>query len=346
MQKLYTRFINILPGFLFALIIAWISKFIEELLPIHLIGASVIALFIGMGINAFLPENKILGDGLKFTSKKILKLAIILLGASLSISTILSVGKLSILVMLFTLLTCFGGGYYIGRMLGINWKLSNLISAGTGICGGSAIAAIAPVIDAKDKDIAYAMSATFLFDMAMIIMFPIFGDLMGLSDMAYGLWAGTAVNDTSSVVAAGYAYSEQAGDFAMMVKLTRTLSIIPTVLVFAFVNIHVKRQKEAGNIDIAKETSSIKFSSLFPWFIIGFVVLAVLNSSGLIPTALSEALKELSKFLMIAALAAIGLNTSFKDMKKAGISPMIHGFIISALVVIVAIAVEYFMGIV
>ncbi len=132
----------------------------------------------------------------------------------------------------------------------------------------------------------------------------------------------------------------------MMVKLTRTLSIIPTVLVFTFVNIHVKRQKETGNTDIAKETASIKFSSLFPWFIIGFVVLAILNSSGLIPTALSEALKELSKFLMIAALAAIGLNTSFKDMKKAGISPMIHGFIISALVVIVAIAVEYFMGIV
>ncbi len=346
MQKLYTGFITILPGFLFALIIAWISKFIEELLPIHLIGASVIALFIGMGINAFLPENKLLNEGLKFTSKKILKLAIILLGASLSISTILSIGKMSILVMLFTLLTCFGGGYYIGRMLGINWKLSNLISAGTGICGGSAIAAIAPVIDAKDKDIAYAMSATFLFDMAMIIMFPILGDFMGLSDMAYGLWAGTAVNDTSSVVAAGYAYSENAGDFAMMVKLTRTLSIIPTVLVFAFINIHVKRQKEAGNTDIAKEAASIKFSSLFPWFIVGFVVLAILNSSGFIPVTLSETLKELSKFLMIAALAAIGLNTSFKDMKKAGISPMIHGFIISALVVIVAIAVEYFMGIV
>jgi len=346
MQKLYTGLINILPGFLFALVIAWISRFIEELLPIHLIGASVIALFIGMGINALLPENKILGAGLKFTSKKILKLAIILLGASLSISTILSVGKMSIMVMLFTLFTCFGGGYYIGKMLGINWKLSNLISAGTGICGGSAIAAIAPVIDAKDRDIAYAMSATFLFDMAMIILFPIFGDLMGLSDMAYGLWTGTAVNDTSSVVAAGYAYSERAGDFAMMVKLTRTLSIIPTVLVFAFVNIHVKRQAKAGSADISKESTPIKFSSLFPWFIAGFVLLAVLNSSGLIPAALSEALKELSKFLMIAALAAIGLNTSFKDMKKSGIAPMVHGFIISALVVIVAIMVEYFMGIV
>ena len=135
--------------------------------------------------------------------------------------------------MLFTLATCFGVGYFIGKALGRNWKMSNLISAGTGICGGSAIAAIAPVIDATDVDVAYGMSATFLFDMAMIVLFPILGRWLGLSDAAYGLWAGTAVNDTSSVVAAGYAFSEQAGDFATMVKLTRTLAIIPTVLSFA-----------------------------------------------------------------------------------------------------------------
>lgn len=112
-----------------------------------------------------------------------LKLAIILLGASLSIGTILQVGKLSLAVMLFTLLTCFGGGYFIGRALGLNWKLSNLISAGTGICGGSAIAAIAPVIDAEDSDIAYAMSATFIFDMAMIVLFPIMGHAL-----AFRIW--------------------------------------------------------------------------------------------------------------------------------------------------------------
>ena len=108
----------------------------------------------------------------------------------------------------------------MGKALGLNWKLSNLISAGTGICGGSAIAAIAPAVNARDRDIAYAMSATFLFDMAMILLFPIMGRAMGLSDMAYGLWSGTAVNDTSSVVAAGYAFSEAAGDFATMVHHT------------------------------------------------------------------------------------------------------------------------------
>lgn len=340
MKGIFENIIKIIPGFIISLIIAFVAKFIESLLPVHIIGASVIALFIGMIINSFW-KPKWLFAGLKFTSKKVLKFAIILLGASLSINVILNVGKLSLMVMFFTLLTCFGGGYFIGKTLGLNWKLSNLISAGTGICGGSAIAAIAPVIDAKDSDIAYAMSATFLFDMAMIVLFPIMGRMLGLSDMAYGLWAGTAVNDTSSVVAAGYAYSEAAGDFATMVKLTRTLSIIPTVLVFTFINLRLKKKN-----NLAKDQKKLNVWGLFPWFIVGFIGLAIVNSIGLIPTEISSAAKDISKFLMVAALAAIGLNTSFKDMKKSGINPMLHGFIISALVVIVAIGVEWFMGLI
>lgn len=333
-----------LPGILLALIVAAVAKFLETLLPIHIIGASVIALFLGMLINHFKTPGKAFTKGLKFTSKKLLKFAIILLGASLSIGTVLNVGKLSLAVMCFTLLTCFGGGYFIGKALKLNWKLSNLISAGTGICGGSAIAAIAPVIDAEDTDIAYAMSATFLFDMAMILLFPILGRILGLSDMAYGLWAGTAVNDTSSVVAAGYAFSEAAGDFATMVKLTRTLSIIPTVLIFAFINVRLKQK--GSTVHTEGTATQVNLFSLFPWFILGFIGLAIINSFGLIPTTLSLHAKELSKFLMVAALAAIGMGTSFKEMKKSGFAPMIHGFIISLLVVIVAIGVEYCMGLV
>ena len=341
-KELFRSWLSLVPGLLLALVIAAAARGIEGLLPIHLIGASVIALFIGMIVNRFRKPDRRTAPGIRFTSKKVLKLAIILLGASLNITTILHVGKLSLTVMVFTLLTCFGGGYFIGKALGLNWKLSNLISAGTGICGGSAIAAIAPVIDAEDSDIAYAMSATFLFDMAMIVLFPIIGQAMGLSDMAYGLWAGTAVNDTSSVVAAGYAFSESAGDFATMVKLTRTLSIIPTVIVFAFVNIRLKRKAAAENSAALR----LNVKSIIPWFILGFLALALLNSAGFIPAALAEGMKEVSKFLMVAALAAIGLNTNFTDMKKSGIAPVVHGFIISALVVIVAIAVEYMMGIV
>ena len=339
MKKIY-NIVKIIPGMGISLIIAAFAKYIESILPIHIIGASVIALFVGMIINSFW-KPAILNEGIRFASKKVLKFSIILLGASLGVRVILLVGKLSLMVMFFTLLTCFGGGYFIGKALKLNWKLSNLISAGTGICGGSAIAAIAPVIDAEDSDIAYAISATFLFDMAMIILFPIMGRMIGLSDMAYGLWAGTAVNDTSSVVAAGYAFSEGAGDFATMVKLTRTLSIIPTVLVFSFINLRLKR-KESLNTEYKK----VNIWNLFPWFILGFVGLAVINSMGVVPQNISGIAKDISKFLMVAALAAIGLNTNIKDMKKSGINPMIHGFIISALVVIVAITVEYFMGIV
>lgn len=331
------KIMEIIPGFALAVVIAAIAKFIESILPIHIIGASVIAIFVGMIINS-IWSMKSISKGLKFTSKKVLKFAIILLGASMSVGVILNVGKMSLMVMCFTLLTCFGGGYFVGKALGLNWKLSNLISAGTGICGGSAIAAIAPVIDAEDSDIAYAMSATFLFDMAMILLFPIMGHAMGLSDMAYGLWAGTAVNDTSSVVAAGYAFSEGAGDFATMVKLTRTLSIIPTVLVFTFINIRLKRKN-----NITTENKKVNVWSLFPWFIVAFLALAAVNSFGLIPANISNIAKDISKFLMVTALAAIGLGTSFKDFKKSGINPMIHGFIISALVVVVAIGVEFIM---
>ncbi len=341
------KIFKFLSGIAVSVVIAAVACFIENLLPIHLIGGAVIAMFIGMLINHFIGKNSFISSGIKFTSKKILKFAIILLGLSLNINTILHVGKMSLVVMMFTLATCFGGGYFIGKALGLNWKLSNLISAGTGICGGSAIAAVAPTIDAEDSDVAYAMSATFLFDMAMIVLFPIMGKAIGMSAEAFGIWAGTAVNDTSSVVATGYAFSEAAGDFATMVKLTRTLSIIPTVLTFALIQMNLKRKEAIKCGENAKEIkTNFSFSKIFPWFILGFLAMSIVASIFTIPTEIVSTTKSASKFLMVCALAAIGLNTSFKDMKKSGIKPMIHGFIISALVVIVALLVEIALGIV
>ena len=339
--------LKLFPGILLSVAVASLAWSIEKLLPIHVIGGAVIAMFIGMTINHFIGKNEILASGIKFTSKKILKFAIILLGLSLNITTILEVGKMSLVVMVFTLATCFGGGYFIGKALGLNWKLSNLISAGTGICGGSAIAAIAPTIDADDSDVAYAMSATFLFDMAMIVLFPIMGKALGMSAEAFGIWAGTAVNDTSSVVATGYAFSEAAGDFATMVKLTRTLSIIPTVIVFAFIQLRLKKKEFAAAGDNGTQLkANFSISKIFPWFILGFLAMSVVASMFPIPSAAVSVTKDISKFLMVCALAAIGLNTSFGSMKKSGIRPMLHGFIISALVVVVALLVEVCMGLV
>ena len=191
-------------------------------------------------------------------------------------------------------------------------------------------------------DIAYGMSATFLFDTIMVVVFPLLGRAMGLSDAAFGLWAGTAVNDTSSVVATGYAFSEAAGDFATMVKLTRTLAIIPTVLVFAAISIRLKQKAAAQS---GEHGVKVNMKSLFPWFILGFLAMSILCSLGIIPASLAATLKSISKFLMVAALAAIGLNTNFAALCKSGAKPMLHGFIVSLLVVLVAIAVEYMLGI-
>ena len=289
--------------------VAGLSVLLEKLIPGELLGASIIALFMGTIVNSFF-HPKWIQPALKFTSKKILKAAIILLGASLSVSTILSVGKMTFFVMIFTFAMCFGAGFFIRKLFGLNWKLSNLISAGTGICGGSAVAAIAPVIDADDKDIAFAMSSTFLFDMVMIALYPLMGKALGMSDIAYGIWAGTSVNDTASVVASGYAFSEAAGDFATMVKLTRTIAIIPTVLVFAWIGVRMKKKEMQATGDGKKVNM----------------------------------MKSTSKFLMVTALAAIGLNTSLTDFKKAGLKPMFYGVTIDTLVTLTALAVIWCMG--
>ena len=326
-------------GVAICVVVSVLAIMIEKLIPGDILGASIIALFLGTIINSFFHPDWI-KPALKFTSKKVLKLSIILLGASLSVSTIMSVDKMTFFVMFFTFAMCFGGGYFVRKLFGLNWKLSNLISAGTGICGGSAIAAIAPVIDADDKDIAFALSSTFIFDMVMVALYPIMGKLLGMSDIAYGIWAGTSVNDTASVVASGYAFSELAGDFATMVKLTRTIAIIPTVLVFAYIGTRIK-QKELKSKNSDKKVNIIK---IIPWFIGGFLILAILNSIGFIPVRISELLKGISKFLMVTALAAIGLGTSISDFKKAGLSPMFYGITIDTLVTLTALIVIFFMG--
>lgn len=330
---------NILPGIILAFVIALVARGLEKIIPGDFIGATVIAIFLGVFINHIYPIKETpLASGVNITSKRVLKFAIILLGGSLNIATILEVGQMTLIVLIFTLLTAFGGGYLLGKLLGLDWKFSSLISAGTGICGGSAISAVAPVIEAEDHQVSYAMTNVFLFDMFMIILFPLFGQLLKMSDVAYGLWAGTAINDTSSVVAAGYAFSEAAGDFATMVKLTRTLAIIPVVIGFTFIQIHAKRKSaesaESGQVDM-------NLKSVFPWFIVGFLTLVTLNSIGLVPIIVSQAFKAISKFLMIVALAGIGLKTDLGAMKQAGIKPLIHGVTTSLLVVLVSLFVIY-----
>lgn len=332
------------PGLLLTVFLGLAANAVSGFVPYHLISGGVFALLIGMLLNPVVSRYNGMKSGVVLVSKQVLRLAIILMGVTLSFSQVLQVGKYSLLVMCFTLLAAFGGGYLLGKAFGMNWELSGLISAGTGICGGSAIAAIAPTINAKDRDIAYAISATFLFDVLMVILFPIAGLHFGMSDMGFGLWAGTAVNDTSSVVAAGYAFSDAAGAFSVIVKLTRTLSIIPAVLIFSFLHERLGAKAAARGETAVAEKKTIDFQAIFPFFILLFLGMVAVKSTGIIPDAVSSHVATLSKFLMVMALGAIGLKTNFKEVATAGWKPMLHGFIISALVVVVSFAVQLFMG--
>lgn len=327
-------------GILLTAALGVVSVIISEYIPYHLISAGVFAMIIGMILNPVVSNRNYFNAGIGFVSKKVLKFAIILMGLRLSFSQVFQVGKYSLIVMVFTLLCAFGGGYLLGKIFKMNWKLSGLISAGTGICGGSAIAAIAPTIDAEDRDVAYAISATFIFDIVMVILFPIMGKAFGMTDFGYGLWAGTAVNDTSSVVAAGYAFSDVAGNFSVIVKLTRTLSIIPAVLIFSFINerLNAKQNKEKG------KHKKVDLKKIFPYFILMFLGMVAVRSLNIIPVSITENIADISKFLMVMALGAIGLKTNFKEVSKSGFKPMLHGFIISALVVVVSFVVQMFLG--
>ncbi len=327
-------------GVLLAAVLAVAANFISGFVPAHLISGSVFALLIGMVLNPLLAKMPQFKAGVQLVSKQVLRLAIILMGLTLSFGQVLQVGKYSLIVMVFTLFAAFGGGYLLGRVFGMNWKLSSLISAGTGICGGSAIAAIAPTIEAENTDIAYAISATFIFDILMVILFPIAGRYFGMTDIGYGLWTGTAVNDTSSVMAAGYAFSDAAGAYAMIVKLTRTLSIVPAVLIFSFIN--ARQNQKQGKAEY--QAGKVNVGQIFPFFILLFLGMVAVKSTGFVPEVVSEWVAVSSKFFMVMALGAIGLKTNFKQMARSGVKPMIHGFIISALVVVVSFGVQAMIG--
>lgn len=305
---------------------------INDLLPTDLLGSALIALLLGMLLNPLVAERNQLDPGISWTSKRVLRMGIILAGITLSFAQVLQAGQYALILLFFTLVTAFGVGYLCHKVFKINWKLASLLSVSTAICGGTAVATVGPTIKAKNRDIAYAISATFIFDLLTVIAFPWIGKMLGLSDTGYGLWVGTSVNDTSSVVAAGYAFSDAAGILATVVKLTRTLFIVPIVLIFSW--IHAKKEASSKN-DV-----KVKIVDIFPWFIVGFLVVVAIRSTGLVPDTLVILLTGLSKFFLAMALGAIGLKTSVKEVTGVGVKPMVAAVIIDVSVVIVALVAQ------
>jgi uncharacterized integral membrane protein (TIGR00698 family) len=324
------RWYALAPGLLLAAAIAGVATGVGNLLP--LLGAPVAGLLIGVALSR-VATRPTLASGVRFTGSRVLQLAVVLLGSALSLRQVAHVGVSSLPVMLGTLGVCLLLAFLLGRRLGIGRDLRTLIGVGTGICGASAIAAVSPVIRARGADVAYAISTIFLFNILAVLAFPPLGHLLGLSQHAFGLFAGTAVNDTSSVVAAATTYGTSATNYAVVVKLTRTLMIIPICLGLA------------AMVGGGGQTHWLRrITRLVPWFLIGFVLVAALNSAGGIPAALHSPLRSASTFLITMALAAIGLSTNVAGLRRAGLRPLFLGFLLWVAVATTSLLLQWAAG--
>ncbi len=327
-----------IPGILLSFVLALLAAFLGNRLPI--IGGPVFGIVLGIIISNTIGKPEWSASGIKFTSKKILQWAIIVLGSSLSLKQVWETGLQSLSVMLFTLACAFIAAYGFGRLLKVPFKLTSLIGVGTAICGGSAIAAVSPIIEAEEMEVAYSISTIFFFNIIAVLIFPPLGHLLGFSDNAFGLWAGTAVNDTSSVVAAGYAFSDQAGSYATIVKLTRTTMIIPISLIFAAAMAFYKKRKAE------KSENNVHYSikKIFPWFILGFLLTSLLNTLGILNAAAVTQLTFVGRFLIVMALTAVGLSADFKKMLKTGLKPLFLGLIVWVAIALASIGIQYITG--
>ena len=307
------------------LIIAIVCWFLGKKFPI--IGGPVFAIIAGMIITLFMKDKTTFESGIKYTSKKILQYAVILLGFGLNLQVILQTGKQSLPIIVCTITTSLVIAYILHKVMHIPGKISTLVGVGSSICGGSAIAATAPVIDADDEEVAQAISVIFFFNVLAAVIFPAFGTWLGFdstSGEAFGIFAGTAINDTSSVTAAASTWDSMYGlgnatlDKAVTVKLTRTLAIIPITLVLAL----VRMKKEKGN------DTKVSLKQVFPFFILFFIgasiITTVATSCG-VSASFFAPFKELSKFFIVMAMAAIGLNTNIVKLVKTGGKPILMG---------------------
>ena len=326
------------PGIGICLLIAAVAWLLGKWMPI--IGGPVFAILIGMVLTLKITKKEGLQKGLAFTSKKILQYAVILLGFGMNLTEILEKGRQSLPIILSTITTSLVVAFLLYKALKLKKNSAILIGVGSSICGGSAIAATAPVIEANDEEVAQSISVIFLFNILAALIFPALGGALGLTDTGFGLFAGTAINDTSSVTAAASAWDGIHGsntlDAATIVKLTRTLAILPITLVLALLKTRGEKNQEESTFQVSK---------IFPYFVLFFLLASVITTVFQLPSAVTGPLKDLSKFFIIMAMAAIGLNTNIVKLVKSGGKPIFTGLCCWVSITLVSLGMQTILGI-
>lgn len=337
-----------LPGFISCLIIAIPSWYIGKYIPV--VGGAVFAIIFGMIVALFWNNKGSAANGIRFSSKTLLQFAVILLGFGLNLSLVYKTGLGSLHIIIITILTSLTTAYIIQKILKTPQKTSILIGVGSSICGGSAIAATAPVIDAKDDEIAQSISVIFFFNVIAALIFPYLGEYIRFSTAQnFGIFAGSAINDLSSVTAAASSWDSinnsgtTALDSAVTVKLTRTLAIIPITIILSFI---LNRNSEV------KDNNKVQFNFFksVPTFILLFILASIITTIIEfiiefleIPSSLDffKYTKEISKFLIVIAMAGIGLNSNVIKLIKTGVKPILLGGTCSIAIVCSCILTQY-----
>jgi uncharacterized integral membrane protein (TIGR00698 family) len=339
----------LLPGLAAAAAIAGAATLVGTRVPV--VGAPVIAIVVGIVLSAVTPVPEFVRPGLAFTARRVLQGSIVTLGLGLSLGQVLSTGVSSLPVLVGTLAVALAVAWIGGRALGLRSNVTTLIGVGTAICGASAIAAVDAVIGAAGADVSYAIATIFTFNVVAVLLYPTLGHLLGLSQHAFGLWAGTAINDTSSVIAASTIYGHAAAAYGVVVKLTRTLAIVPICLgLTAWRGVGAGRGEAAVREPTASEQrarpapSGFQLRRVLPLFILGFVAAVVVNTVGLVPQHWHAGLSELATWMITAALAAIGLSTRLDSIRRAGLRPILLGGVLWATVGITSLALQTLTG--
>lgn len=319
----------------------------------HPISTAIIAILVGLALRNTLALPDSLKIGCKHIIKKLIPVAIVFTGAGLNLGHIAAIGLSALAVVLLCISTGMLAGYYVGRLLGLNWKTALLLGTGTSICGNSAIAAVAPLIDAEEDDLVLSIATVNLFGLLAMLAWPVVGGLMQLSDQAFGIWAGTSIHAVPQVVAAGFAFSPEAGTLATLVKLVRVTMLAPLVFILAVV--YAKSHAASASTRIGL---TVRYARLVPWFVWGFVGLAIVNTLGLLPTlefrlmdflaggdaersfsvSLETLMTRTGKLLLALAMAAIGLEVNLRMLGRVGQRALLAGLLSTAVLGLASLA--------
>lgn len=321
---------------LLAVVATVVATVVGRFVP--LLGPPIIGIALGMVVQALRPTGERDAAGIAFSAKYVLQAAVVALGLGLSLGALYTTGVDTFPVMIGTLLVALLAAVLLARLLGIDRELATLIGAGTAICGGSAIAATSSVLSARKQSVVYAMSTIFVFNALAVVVFPLIGNAIGLSSHGFGVWAGTAINDTSSVVAAAYSVSEEAGDTSVVVKLARTTMIIP--MTFGLAAWQLVRARKAA----ADGVSGVSVRRIFPWFIVWFCLASVANTVGLVPAAAEPAIDTVCLFFITMALTAVGLSAKFREMMQTGPRPLVFGGVLWLCVAAASLVLQRLLG--